>query len=247
MFYQQIGSVQTKIPLVALLNQSGWRTAFILGEGIWRWRLYDYKLNSNHEAFNEMVVKLVRYISLLKKQSNFDVEVKKHFEERDEIIFNAIVYNDSYEPIVDDEVSLLIRNENKKEYHYSFSKSDSSYVLNIGSLPSGVYHYTAQVKRAGELLLRKGSFIVNATQLEALNLKADHNLLHRIASEHDAKVFEREKMNGIADDIKKRDDIVSIEYNQLKYQDLIDIKWLAIIILLFLTIEWFVRKQSGSY
>ncbi len=246
-FNQQIGAVQTKIPLVSIHNQSGWRTAFILGEGIWRWRIYDYMLNSNHIAFNELIVKIVRYLSLIKKQSNFDIEVKRHFNESEDIVFTAVVYNDSYEPIVENEINLIIRNENNQEYKYSFSKLDSSYLLNAGMLPAGVYNYTAKVIRAGEKLLRKGSFIVKESQLEALNLKANHHLLHLIANEHTALVFEKGKMIRIADEISKRNDIVNIEYNQLKYQDLIDVKWLTFFVLLLLMVEWFVRKQSGSY
>jgi hypothetical protein len=68
-----------------------------------------------------------------------------------------------------------------------------------------------------------------------------------IASEHQAKVFDKSQMNQIANEVSEREDIVSIQYNRLKYSDLIDLNWLLAIIILFLTVEWFVRKQMGSY
>ena len=247
LYYQQIGSVSTEIPLVGIINQSGWRTAYILGEGLWRWRIYDYRLNSNHDVFNELITKIVRYLSLDKQQSDFDIEVKEHFDEMEEVKFNAVVYNDSYEPIVENDIELSIKDEEGKEYNYTFSKLDSSYYLSVGRLNAGIYHYKARVKKGVKQLQRKGSFMVQSTQLEALQLTADHHLLQLIADEHDAKVFFANETSELANSINERDDIVSIEYNQLKYQDLIDLPWIGLIIVILLGLEWFARKQFGSY
>jgi hypothetical protein len=244
---QQIGSVKTKIPLIAVGNLSGWRTGFIAGEGIWRWRLNDYLRNDNHRQFDELIGKLVRYLSLLKEQSEFDLEVKKQFEEGEEVRFDAVLYNASYEPVTTDDIELKIRDENGKEYPFVFSKRDSSYYLNAGSFAPGIYRYEAVVKNKANRLRRKGSFTVSAIGKEALQLTADHHLLRMIAAEHQARVFSPEQMRELPAELQKRDDIVSVEYSRLKYSDLIDIRWLLVLLVFLLAIEWFVRKQSGSY
>ncbi len=247
LFYQQIGSVKTEIPLIGLSNQSGWRSAYIMGEGIWRWRLHNYARFDNHEIFDELIGKMVRYLSLVKEQSEFDLQVKKQFEESEEVVFDAVLYNASYEPITDFEIDLTIKDENNKEYQYNFSKRDSSYFLNAGSFATGIYHYQAKTNMGGKLVVRKGSFTVSANSREAMQLTADHHLLNMIASEHQAKVFDKNQIGQIAQEISQRDDIVSLQYNRLKYSDLIDVKWLLAIIVLLLAVEWFVRKQMGSY
>jgi hypothetical protein len=246
-FFQQIGSVKTKIPLIGVANQSGWRSGYIMGEGIWRWRLYDYSRFNNHEVFDELIGKIVRYLSLVKEQSEFDLEVKKQFEESEDVKFDAVLYNASYEPITDYEIQMVITDEEAKEYPYSFSKRDSSYYLNAGSFASGLYSYQAKVNMNGKMKIRKGRFTVSSSIREAMQLTADHHLLNMIADEHQAKVFDKNQIGQIAQEVSKREDIVSIQYNRLKYSDLIDVKWLLAIIVLLLAVEWFVRKQMGSY
>ena len=247
LFYQQIGSVKTEIPLIGLSNKSGWRSAYILGEGIWRWRLHNYSRFNNHEIFDELIGKIVRYLSLVKEQSEFDLEVKKQFDESESVIFDAVLYNASYEPIIDYEIEMTISDENDKDYPFTFSIRDSSYFLNAGRFSSGIYRYKAQVNMGGKIVNRNGRFTVNTTSREAIQLTANHHLLNMIANEHHAKVFGKNQIDQIADDISQRKDIVSIQYNRLKYSDLIDLKWLLGIIILLLTVEWFVRKQMGSY
>jgi len=247
LFFQQIGSVETKIPLVALTNQSGWRSGYIMGEGIWRWRLYDYEQNANHELFDELIGKIVRYLSLVKEQSDFDLEVKKQFDETEEVKFDAVLYNASYEPVTDYDIEMSIKDENNREYPFIFSKRDSSYFLNAGSFASGIYSYRAKVNMHGKIVVRKGRFTISSINREALQLTADHHLLNMIAAEHNAKVFDKNQIDEIARHIAARNDIVSIQYNRLKYTDLIDVKWLLAIIIFILAVEWFVRKQMGSY
>lgn len=68
-----------------------------------------------------------------------------------------------------------------------------------------------------------------------------------IAQEHQAKVFEKNEISEIANEIKDREDLVSVQYNRLKYKDLIDVEWWLFILLLGFALEWFIRKQLGSY
>lgn len=247
LLYQQIGSVKTKMPLIGFANISGWRSGYIMGEGIWRWRFHDYLKNSNHQIFDELIGKMVRYLSLVKEQSEFDLEVKKQFDESEPVIFDAVLYNASYEPITDHSIEMVILDENGKEYPYSFSKRDSSYYLNAGSFAPGIYQYKAQVNKGGIKTIRAGRFTVSEISQEGIQLTADHHLLYMIAEEHQAKVFDMNSIPEIADEIKSREDLVSIQYNRLKYRDLIDVEWWLLILLLGFSLEWFIRKQLGSY
>ena len=244
---QQIGNVKTDIPLAGLSNQSGRRSGFIAGEGIWRWRLHDYLQNKNHRQFDEFIGKMVRFLSLEKQHSQFDLQVKKQFEEGEEVRFDAILYNPSFEQVIEPEVEMKITDENGREYPYVFSKGDSAYFLNAGRFAPGIYRFEAKVKAFGKTMTAAGKFTVSSIGRESLDLRADYKLMEMIAGEHQAKFYDKSKMNELAADISSRKDIVSVEYNRLKYSELIEIKWIVVLLLLFLAIEWFVRKQMGSY
>jgi hypothetical protein len=90
-------------------------------------------------------------------------------------------------------------------------------------------------------------FIVEDVSLEALSTSADHNLLKTIASNSNGKFYEIGSMDQLLTDIGNRKDIVNISYDETDYSDLIDWKWLCLLVIVFLAAEWFIRRYSGSY
>jgi hypothetical protein len=62
--WQQIGSVATNKPLLAL-NVTGTRKAAVLaGEGLWQWRLEEYALTEKQEVVDELLQKIIQLISV---------------------------------------------------------------------------------------------------------------------------------------------------------------------------------------
>ena len=62
--FQRIGSVKTNYPLVVFNNAVDRKVGLLVGEGIWRWRLYNFLQTGNHKAYNELVTKIVQYMSV---------------------------------------------------------------------------------------------------------------------------------------------------------------------------------------
>jgi len=54
------------------------------------------------------------------------------------------------------------------------------------------------------------------------------------------------QINRLADLIRKNDNIKTISYEDRRYNDLIDIKWVFVLILGLLSVEWFLRKREGE-
>jgi hypothetical protein len=48
-------------------------------------------------------------------------------------------------------------------------------------------------------------------------------------------------------DLKNRKDITSVSYEEINFNDLIDYKILFFLLLLFLSLEWFLRRWFGAY
>ena len=88
LIYQKIKNIETAKPVIATGTMNGIKTGFIFGEGIWRWRLYDYYMNENEAAFNELINQLVQYLSLRENEDNFIIDYNPVYAEIDDIIFN---------------------------------------------------------------------------------------------------------------------------------------------------------------
>ncbi len=246
-FYQQIGSVATKYPQVCISENSGKRSAFILGEGIWRWRLYDFMENNSHINFDSFILKLIRYVSIQKNIKRFDVQHKAQYKEFDDVVFNAQFYNASYEALNNVVIDLVISNQDSNKYNFSFSNDGHLYSVSAGRLPRGEYTYKAVVKYNNKKFIKRGKFYVDGVELEGTNLLANHDLLRKMALKSNAEFYISDNYKYLIDDINNREDIVNIETQTLEYKDIINYPIIMILLILIMSVEWFIRKQMGSY
>jgi len=244
---QKIGNVTTNNPLILFNDISGKKTAVISGEGIWKWRLMDYLENENHNATNEIINKTVQYLATKAEKSNFRITTKDIYPENEPIIIDAEVYNDSYEIINTPEVNIVIKNKENKLYQYSFSKTSNAYTLNAGQLPVGEYSYDAKVKVGSIIYTRNGRFIVSGLNKEAIVTNADHKTLYNLATRHKGAMYYPKETEKLYDEIVNNEEFKPVIYEISKTSELINIKSLLFLIILLLSIEWFIRKRSGSY
>lgn len=247
LFYQRIGIVDTKTPLLFFNTFGENKTAVFTGEGIWKWKLQDFASNGNHNLFNELISKTVQYLSVKVDKSFFKVIGKNNFFENEPIEFEAEVYNESYELINEPEVNITISNSENKKFPYTFTKSNNAYRLNAGMMPVGEYKYEAKVKVGEKISLMRGEFSISALQAELINTIADHQLLYNLAKQHGGEMVYPNELEKLTQQLNNRDDIKSISYTQNKLSDLINLKWIFFLLLALLSFEWFIRKRNGAY
>ena len=247
LFFQQIGSLVTKYPLVVFNQTLINKTGVIAGEGIWRWRLGSYHKNGSHGPFNELITKMVQFLSVKVDKSFFQVKGNTNFLENQTVEFDAEVYNQSYELINEPEVEITVANSEGNTFPFVFSKTTNAYHLNGGVLPVDNYTWDARV-RVGDILYRdNGEFTVSALNIEMVNTIADHNLLYQLAVKHNGQMLSLSQMDDFPQIIKEREDIKTITYTEKRYLELVNVFWVFLIIIAILATEWFIRKFNGSY
>ena len=247
LFNQKIGNVYTRIPLVLFFKQEERKTAIIAGENLWKWRLSDYLQKGDHKVFDDLVTKVVQYLSVKGDKSFFKVKVSNRFVENENVEFDAEVYNETYELINKDDVNITITDEKNNSYPFVLGKTDKAYYLDAGNFPVGNYTYQATVKTGKNTYTKKGEFIITPLNLEFLNSVADHNLLFRIAKAHDGEMFYARDLGKLLKKIMDREDIRPVSYSQKRFIDLSGNVWLFLLIIALLSAEWFIRKRSGIY
>ena len=245
--WQRIGNVSTDYPLIAFSEVGERKTGIIMGEGIWRWRLGNFAREGNHAAFNDMVSRIVQYLSVVEDRSFFRVNTQNFIYENQPVIFEAELYNRSYELVNEPEVNLTIINEDGVEFDYIPGRSGNAYTLNAGVFPVGEYRYRARVEFGRETYTADGFFTVSPLNLESINTVADHSLLFQMAENSGAKMFFPDELDLLLEEIRNRQDIRPVIYTQHEFEDLINLRWIFFLLLALLTAEWFIRKYAGSY
>ena len=247
LLYQKIGSINTRIPLILFNQGVDRKSATIIGEGIWRWRLSNFIKTGNQEAFDELFSKIIQYLAVKEDKSQFRVMLKNNFNENEAIEIDAELYNDSYQLVNEPEVSIVITDENKKNFPYSFTRTSNAYYLNAGNLPPGEYSFKATTSFAGKAFQKTGLFTVMSLNIESLNTVANHVLLNNMAVRSNGKMVFPSQMDQIEQLLASRDDLKTIAYTQKRYTDLVSFIPFLILLFVLLSAEWFIRKRNGSY
>jgi hypothetical protein len=234
------------MPLWAFSNQNNEKTAYLFGEGLWKWRMLDYVENESHYATNELIGKTIQYLTVKDDKRKFRVYPTKNvFEEDEPVRFIGELYNASYELINTNDIKLKLINENKQVFNYTFSKNGKSYALEIGLMSPGAYQFTANAEGIEETI--SGKLIVTALQTELVNTTADFGLLRDLSQKHKGEFLQASEIAKLADKIKANTAVTSVTYNEKKPDELINLKWVFFLLLILISAEWFIRKYEGAY
>jgi hypothetical protein len=245
LFFQKIGNVQSRFPLVMFFDLPERKTGIIAGENFWRWRMWDYIQKSDFTLFDDLFTRIAQYLAVKTDSNPFRVNVKSRIEEGSAMEFDASLFNASHELINTPDVSLEITNEEGRKYPFIFTRTEKGYYLNAGIFPYGNYTFDATTTLGQSTYKKHGQLTVIPLDLEMINLIADFNLLHRIASSHDGIMVSGNDILKLGEIIPKRDDIKSISRFQKKFTDLTGNLWMFITILLLISGEWALRKRNG--
>ncbi len=245
--YQRIGRVMSRDPLIAFNRVDGRKTGLISGEGIWRWRLTAFQQSGSHKDFDDLMASMVHYLSVKEDKNLLRIGHQQFYYDNESIILSAELYNPSFELINGPLVKLVITNENGLEYPYVFSRTAQAYSLNAGTLPPGDYFFEASTFSGGEEHTSGGRFAIVPLNLESLESRADHRLLLQLAEVSGGELFYHDQWGLLLDALSNRPDVSPVLVVYRKYVEIIDFRLLFFLVLLLLSVEWFIRKRSGLY
>ncbi|MCB0663737.1 MAG: hypothetical protein KDC24_13405 [Saprospiraceae bacterium] len=248
LLYQKIGKVETNFPLLTLGESNGIRSGVFAAEGLYKWRLFDFLQNTNHEVFNELIGKTVQYLSIKEDKRKFRVTLAKNiFDENESIVFDAELYNENFELINDPDASIVIKNEEGQEFPFTFNKAGQTYNLNAGIFPVGNYSYRASTSSNGRQQTFEGQFSVQPVQLELFQTTANHGLLKLLAENYGGQFLTQKKMAELPQMLEEKGSVKPVLYATSKTRSVINLKWIFFLLLFLLSSEWFLRRYFGAY
>lgn len=247
LLHQRIGSIITDRPLFFTWEDGDQKKAMMIGHNFWRWRLHEYAAKQSTDLFDDVFSKAIQYLGTLDDKRKFKCfALQNEFAEGTPAIIESQVYNDLFELVYGNTVSLRLTNETGKETRYSYITSPGNTQYRIGGLAEGVYRFTTSTALAGKTEEVKGQFVVKALNIELQNLTADHGLLKKLSAKTGGRFFSTAPWDSVVN-IFRTKDATSIIHSYDSYHPLITLKLVFVLLLLLATGEWFLRKYSGGY
>ncbi|TVR77116.1 MAG: hypothetical protein EA412_11980 [Chitinophagaceae bacterium] len=248
LMHQRIGSVDTDYPLLIYGMDRGNRTAVLTGEGFWRWKMYDFLQNGNHEKTEELIHQSIQYLAVREDRRRFRATPQQNiFSELEAVRFSAELFNEAMETVNEPDVEIEIKDEEENVYPFLFSKTSNAYSLNAGLFSAGNYTYTATTRLGANDYTYEGQFVVSPIQLEALHTRADHKLLYQLSEESGGQMFFPGQLNALGETIENLPALRPVIYTRFETLPVINLKWLFFVLISILSLEWFFRKYKGGY
>jgi hypothetical protein len=247
LLFQKVGSLATDKPLLWIDVPENRKTAIMLADGFWQWRLEEYSKNENTDAFDEVFGKLIQYLSTTDDKSKFrSYPVEQQFSETEAVLFESQVYNDIYEPVYGNKIELELADEAGRKYNFNYVTSPGNARYQIGGLKEGIYRYKSATEINGKKEEVRGQFLIAAQEAELQNLTADLNLLRKLSSSTEGSFYKASEFDKALADLSASE-AQAIIHSEEKYDALLNLKWIFFVLLLLVSAEWFLRKYFGSY
>jgi hypothetical protein len=247
LIYQRVGRIATKKPIFAFSETSeDSKTGFIIGEGFWQWRLQEFAQSDKHHAFDMLWGKFFQFIGNKSDKSRFRVSTgANEYFSGEPVSFQVEIYDEIFEKIVGQKVDLEISGKdfNKK---YSFNNSTTDFRYAVEGLAEGLYTFSASTLIDGKTETVKGKFIVKSTQIEAVSVKADFNLLKNLAKKQNGKFYAENETEKLGEDLAALTPLMTAQTTE-EFDDILRLPYIFIFLLFLASLEWFLRKYKGGY
>lgn len=241
LFFQRIKNTTVANEIMSFCDRPDYRVGLFFGEGLWRWRLFSYKENGSHDLFNTLVYKTVNYLSGRRGNDRFITDIEALYEETDEIVVQAELYNESYEMVNSPDVNVVLKHDGK-EYDYSMNRYGDKYRIDFGNLQEGEYDYLFATDLKGERFEKRGTFYVRTRNSEANDVVADRGLMNEIARLTGGLSSEWNGLDTLLQGIRQRTDAKAEYKQEVSYVEWGELWWLGSILMFLLCVEWFLLK-----
>ena len=240
----KIRTIGTNAPLLAFTENQGKRTAYLLGENSWKWRLQTHVNNQSFEKYDIFIDKIIQFLALNNSKKSLVVEHESFYNSGEAIEITAQFFNKNYE--FDEKARLTISLTNtktKQTKNYDLLKGNNSFKVNLDGLKAGSYAFT--VKELNSKTTYFGSFEILDFDIEKQFVNPDVEKLTQLATQTQGKAFFSDQVDALIKTLLENEEYKAIQKNTVSKTPLIDWIWLLVLISILLATEWFVRKYNG--
>ena len=240
----KVNGIEIGNPILTFSEKGNSRSAYLLGENSWKWRMESHVMNQSYEKYDQFIDKIIQYLSTNSAKKSLLVEHESFYNSGETIEIFAQCFNKSYELEENANLSINLTNKNTKSIKdYNFSKANNGYQAIFDGLEPG--NYTFQVKETSSNASYNGSFEVLDFDVEKQFVNPDVSKLQQLASQNKGEVIHPNQIEKLIQKLLEKDTYLPVEKSLIKNSPLIDWLILLIILIISLASEWFIRKFNG--
>lgn len=238
-FFSNIKGVNTQQALWVF--NSSKKQSLLAGENLWKWAMQS-GIYKKQAAFDQMLQQTIRYLSLADHFDRIKLQYQRQFYQGGSIVIGTQILNKNLEINPKAHPVLSLQKAGQKST-YPMSFQGDFYKADLSNLSPGTYGFT--VSDATTHLKKMGSFVVLNYNAEAKNPNANMKDLKRLAQATGGKLYNKTQIEDLLKSLsqKKYPDIIHIS---MQKQALVNYRLLLFLIVLFLGLEWFIKKMRGE-
>ena len=241
LLFQRVSGITSESPLLAIYEEGKSKHAVLFGEGFWRWRLQYLASHPGQTEFEDFWITLFRYLQPEKKLRRYDLQFEKSLSKKELQPVRIRYFDENFTPVTGLSPVIRLQSPNGKSQQIPMAPNGDAYIAEISGLNPGIYGIT--ISAGAAFPLAKGSFRVQNYSLEQQFVTADVDKLRQLASYTGGKTARN--VQSLLPEILKDERYNAILKVQKRKIPLIDWHWLLALIVVSLSIEWFIRKYKG--
>ena len=229
-------------PLI-LVRSSTNKSAAILGTELWRWHLMMAGIGNSDEVYHNFLQNLVRWLQIERNTDLIRVQTdQSNYHYGDQVRISAQVVDAQFKPVEDAEVQLFIRDDAAENSFFLQPGGKGSYTGLYRPERAGDYQLQAVVRR-GEQVIGEAQhlFSVGSYSQELSETILQEALLQQVAQLSGGQYARPDSVAALLRTIsgERQERILTREMEVWHRMPLL------VLILLLLSLEWFIRRRKG--
>jgi len=242
--FKSINGISLREPLLFTYENNYSRTAVLLAENLWKWRIHSFREDQNFETFDSFMAKLIQYLNIKSQKTRLFVKYESIYDGSSPLEISAQFFNKNYEPNPNADLKIILHNNATDEFiEYPMMAIQNNYVVNLSALEPGGYSFEVYVN--GGTHRFNGAIEILEFNIEKQFVNANVQDLKQLAIYTKGTSYFDTQMDELISKLISDKRFSNIQKFSKKAVHLISVKLWLLILLFSLATEWLLRKYNG--
>lgn len=245
LLYQKIGTIETETPLLAIFDTGKQKGGILLGENSWKWRMSSFQSKQTFEYFDLFISNLLQYLASDFTKNRLSVNLNSIYFTNETINISANYLDANFNVASKAKLWLTITNKNNTYFNkVPLTFVENHFEVELSNIPPNEYVGEVTVENSSEKL--NFEFKILPFEVEQQFTQANATILNKLAVKTNGTIFYNNQASLLVEQLNTDNRFKSIQKTTTIRTSLINWKWLLVLVILSLSIEWFVRKYFGK-